>query len=140
MRPVWLGVGLVVVALLSVVSVTTGSRDVSWSEIWAGVQGSTDTIGEAAVVKRVPRTVMALLAGAALGVSGAVMQGVTRNPLADPGILGVNAGAAFAVVVAMAWFNIALSTPTYGRRSSAPRWLPCSSTPSGRSGREARLR
>lgn len=109
MRPVWLGVGLVVVALLSVVSVTTGSRDVSWSEIWAGVQGSTETIGEAAVVKRVPRTVMALLAGAALGVSGAVMQGVTRNPLADPGILGVNAGAAFAVVVAMAWFNIALS-------------------------------
>lgn len=109
MRAVWLGVGLAVLAALAVVSVTTGSRDVGWSEIWAGVRGSTDTIGEAAVVKRIPRTFMALLAGAALGVSGAVMQGVTRNPLADPGILGVNAGAAFAVVVAMAWFNIALS-------------------------------
>ncbi|TKA93896.1 iron ABC transporter permease, partial [Cereibacter changlensis] len=46
------------------------------------------------------------LAGAALGLSGAVMQGVTRSPLADPGILGVNAGAAMAVVIGMAWFGI----------------------------------
>jgi iron complex transport system permease protein len=100
---------MAVLVVLAVVSVTTGSRDVSWGEIWAGVRGATDTIGQAAVVKRIPRTFMALLAGAALGVSGAVMQGVTRNPLADPGILGVNAGAAFAVVLGMAWFDIALS-------------------------------
>ncbi|TDD46803.1 iron ABC transporter permease [Kribbella antibiotica] len=50
---------------------------------------------------RVPRTAAGLLAGAALGLAGALMQGVTRNPLADPGILGVNAGAALAVVGAI---------------------------------------
>ena len=69
--------------------------------------GSTDTIGEAAVAKRVPRTVLAMLVGAALAVSGAVMQGVTRNPLADPGILGVTAGAALFVVVGIAFLGLA---------------------------------
>ncbi len=55
---------------------------------------------------RIPRTLLALIAGAALGLAGSVMQGVTRNPLADPGILGVNMGASLAVVVAVAWFDI----------------------------------
>lgn len=55
---------------------------------------------------RWPRTVIGIVVGAALGVSGALMQGVTRNPLADPGILGVNAGAAFAVVLAIYVFGI----------------------------------
>ncbi|HWL44263.1 MAG TPA: iron chelate uptake ABC transporter family permease subunit [Ilumatobacter sp.] len=50
---------------------------------------------------RVPRTVVGLLVGVALGLAGAMMQAVTRNPLADPGILGVNAGASFAVVLAI---------------------------------------
>lgn len=50
---------------------------------------------------RVPRTVIGIGAGAALGAAGALMQGVTRNPLADPGLLGVNAGAAFGVVLAI---------------------------------------
>jgi iron complex transport system permease protein len=48
---------------------------------------------------RVPRTALGLIVGVALGLAGAVMQGLTRNPIADPGILGVNAGAALAVVV-----------------------------------------
>lgn len=50
---------------------------------------------------RVPRTIVGLLVGAALGVAGALMQAITRNPLAEPGILGVNAGAAFGVVTAV---------------------------------------
>jgi iron complex transport system permease protein len=62
------------------------------------------------VTKRVPRTVLAVLVGAALGMAGAVMQGVTRNPLADPGVLGINMGASLAVVVGLAWFG--LSSPT----------------------------
>src|SRR5690606_41010557 len=52
---------------------------------------------------RIPRTVSGVLAGSALGVAGAVMQGLTRNPLAEPGILGVNAGASLAVVTAIAF-------------------------------------
>jgi ABC-type enterobactin transport system permease subunit len=55
---------------------------------------------------RVPRTVVGLLVGVALGLAGAVMQGVARNPLADPGILGVNAGAALAVVIGIYVFGI----------------------------------
>lgn len=65
-----------------------------------------DNLNQAAVAKRIPRTVLALLAGAALGLAGAVMQAVTRNPLADPGILGVNMGAALAVVIGIAWFGM----------------------------------
>jgi iron complex transport system permease protein len=50
---------------------------------------------------RVPRTVLGIVVGAALGVAGALMQALTRNPLADPGLLGVNAGASTAVVIAL---------------------------------------
>ncbi|MDF7681584.1 Fe(3+)-siderophore ABC transporter permease [Enterobacteriaceae bacterium ESL0689] len=55
---------------------------------------------------RLPRTVAGLLAGAALGVAGSLMQTLTRNPLADPGLLGVNAGASFAIVLAATFLNI----------------------------------
>ena len=79
----------------------------AWEDILAGVGGGTGTIGQAVVAKRVPRTVLAALAGGALGLWGAVMQGVTRNPLADPGLLGVNMGAALAVVVGIVWFGLA---------------------------------
>ena len=56
---------------------------------------------------RLPRTLVALLAGAALGVAGALMQALTRNPLAEPGLLGINAGAALAVIVGGALFDLA---------------------------------
>lgn len=59
---------------------------------------------------RVPRTVLGLLVGAALGLAGAVMQGVSRNPLADPGILGVNGGAALFVVAGIYWFGMSSLT------------------------------
>jgi iron complex transport system permease protein len=88
-------------------SVAIGTRDVAWGDILAALSGSADNIGQAAVTVRIPRTVLAVVAGAALGLSGAIMQGVTRNPLADPGILGVNMGASLAVVLGVAWFNIA---------------------------------
>ncbi|MDX3974065.1 MAG: iron ABC transporter permease [Shinella sp.] len=94
-------------ALLCLLSVAIGTRTVGWADIVAGLGGGVDSIGQAAVAVRIPRTVLALLAGAALGLAGAIMQGVTRNPLADPGILGVNMGASLAVVVGVAWFNIA---------------------------------
>jgi iron complex transport system permease protein len=102
----WLLAVVVLLAVLVAASVAIGSRNVDLADIVAALGGSTDTIGQGAVAKRIPRTVLALLIGAALGVSGAVMQSVTRNPLADPGILGVNMGASLAVVVGMAWFGL----------------------------------
>lgn len=102
----WLLAVLALLAVAGALSVTLGVREVAWPDIVAGLQGRAETIGQAVVATRTPRTVLAMLAGGALGLAGAVMQGVTRNPLADPGILGVNAGAAMAVVIGMAWLGI----------------------------------
>lgn len=100
---------LVVLAFLAGLAVTVGTRAVASADIVAAIGGHTDSLGQAAVAVRMPRTLLALLCGGALALAGAVMQGVTRNPLADPGILGVNAGAALAVVIGVAWFDIASS-------------------------------
>ncbi|MGK6316407.1 FecCD family ABC transporter permease [Neorhizobium sp. DT-125] len=106
-RSLWLAGMVALLALLCGLSVTVGTRDVDWTDIIAALAGHIDSIGQAAVNVRIPRTLLAVLAGAALGLAGAIMQGVTRNPLADPGILGVNMGASLAVVVGVAWFGIA---------------------------------
>ena len=106
-------VALAVVVLL--ISIGIGSRDIglaqSWSLLWGG-DGGDATGTEAAIVRdlRLPRGLLALAVGAALGLSGAVMQGLSRNPLADPGLLGVNAGAATAVVIAIGAFGIGTVT------------------------------
>ena len=97
----------VVVCGLAVVSLTVGARSVGWSTVVdAWLRPDSANGDHAVVLARLPRTVVGLLVGLALGLAGAVMQGVTRNPLADPGILGVSAGAAFAVVAAIAGFGI----------------------------------
>lgn len=97
---------LILLVLLCFISIAFGTREVPWQEIISALQGQVETVGEAAVAMRIPRTLLAVIAGAALGLSGAIMQGVTRNPLADPGILGVNIGASFFVVVGLAWFGM----------------------------------
>jgi iron complex transport system permease protein len=77
-----------------------GARAVPVPEVWAALTAADPGSGDHAVVlSRVPRTLAGLLVGVCLGLAGALMQGVTRNPLADPGVLGINAGAALAVVV-----------------------------------------
>lgn len=106
-RRLWLTATVILLAVLSVTSVAVGTRQVVWDDVFHALGGRIDTIEAAAVAVRIPRTVLALLAGAALGLAGAVMQGVTRNPLADPGILGVNMGASLAVVIGVAWFDMA---------------------------------
>lgn len=95
---------LAVVAALC--SIAFGSRIVGFEEIVRGLTGSRSDIGALVVAERVPRTVVALVAGAALGVSGALMQAVTRNPIADPGILGVNTGASLAILIGVAFLGI----------------------------------
>lgn len=109
-RFLWLLVVVAVLVALMAASVAIGSRGVGWSEIVAALGGSSETIGEAAVTKRIPRTLLAVLVGAALGLAGAVMQGVTRNPLADPGVLGINMGASLAVVTGIAFFGLFSAT------------------------------
>ncbi len=106
-RVLWLAALIGLVVVLCALSVSIGSREVSLAEILGALAGSQETLAEAAVGQRIPRTVLALLVGGALGVAGAVMQGVTRNPLADPGILGVNMGASLAIVIGIAWFGLA---------------------------------
>lgn len=105
-RIVYLLVIGAVLFAISIASVAVGVRSIPLSEIVAGIQGSAEELQQAIIDKRVLRTALAVLLGAALGVAGAVMQGVTRNPLADPGILGVNMGAALAVVIGIAWFGM----------------------------------
>ncbi|MBL0799719.1 iron ABC transporter permease [Streptomyces albidoflavus] len=109
-RALWLLVVLLVLAAVMVASFAHGSRDVPWADVQAAIGGADGTLGEAAAAKRIPRTLLAVVIGAALALSGAVMQGVTRNPLADPGILGVNMGASLAVVTGVAFFG--LTSPT----------------------------
>ncbi|MGO1318720.1 MAG: FecCD family ABC transporter permease [Galactobacter sp.] len=95
------------VIVAAVASVMIGSRGVSsFSDLAAVLGGDVNGVAEGALAKRLPRTVMALIIGAALGLAGAVMQGVTRNPLADPGILGVNTGAALAIAIGVAFFSL----------------------------------
>jgi iron complex transport system permease protein len=115
--------GLVVLALLLVlaglVSLAVGSRPISLGTV-IDVLFHPDGSDASTIVHdlRIPRTVLAMAVGISLGIGGALMQGHTRNPLADPGLLGVEAGAAFAVVIGIyafgvqdltgyAWFSLA---------------------------------
>ncbi|MFC0505650.1 FecCD family ABC transporter permease [Micromonospora costi] len=96
--------GLAAAALLLtavvVLSIAVGAKQLPLADVWSGLLHPDSA--EYAVVHRMrlPRTLLGLLAGAALGVAGAVMQALTRNPLADPGLLGINAGASAAVATA----------------------------------------
>ncbi|MBP2435456.1 FecCD family ABC transporter permease [Microbacterium amylolyticum] len=95
------------VVIAAALSVSFGARDVEISDIWVALSSSdTSDFSVVAVRERLPRTVLALVAGAALGIAGALMQAITRNPLADPGILGINTGAALFVVSGIAFFGI----------------------------------
>ncbi len=91
-----------------VLSLAIGSRPVPLAEIMQAFQAYDPHNDLHLIIRtlRVPRTLVAVLAGLALGVAGAIMQAATRNPLAEPGLLGINAGAALAVVLSVALFNI----------------------------------
>lgn len=103
-----LGLGIAVLAVICIASLAFGARPLAVETLFEAITRFDAADGDHAVVlSRLPRTVTGLLVGAALGLAGAAMQGVARNPLADPGILGVNAGAALAVVVGIYLFGIA---------------------------------
>lgn len=92
-------------------SLAVGSRSIPLPEVASALFApGQDAFAAKVVQARVPRTLFALLAGAAQGISGLLMQRVTRNPIADPSILGVNAGASLFVVAAMAFLGITTSS------------------------------
>lgn len=110
-------VGLLLGVVVAVaLSLLLGSRAIDFGTVvgaLTGAGGGGAASGDGASTEqmvvldlRVPRTVIGLVAGAALGLAGALMQGLTRNPLADPGLLGVNSGASLAVVVAISVFGV----------------------------------
>ncbi|MFF4358285.1 FecCD family ABC transporter permease [Streptomyces sp. NPDC001604] len=95
-----------VLVLVVLASLAVGAKELPLEQVWHGLFQDTGTYGDVVVDERLSRTVLGLLAGAALGLSGAVLQALTRNPLADPGLLGINAGASAAVVTAMTYFGV----------------------------------
>ncbi|WP_250001507.1 iron ABC transporter permease [Actinoplanes sp. M2I2] len=111
-RAVVLTTGLVVIAAAlagaALLSLAVGARDVPFGTVLHALVNPDPNSTEDLIVtqSRLPRTIVGLLAGAAFGLAGAVIQGVTRNPLADPGILGVNAGAGLFIVVAISFLGI----------------------------------
>ncbi|AZK97341.1 iron ABC transporter permease [Streptomyces tsukubensis] len=101
------GATALLLALIAV-SLLYGALDIPPAEVWRTLLGDPPNARVENAVRsvRVPRTALGVAAGAALGLAGALMQALTRNPLADPGLLGVGAGAAFAIVVAVGVFGL----------------------------------
>jgi iron complex transport system permease protein len=106
LRAVGLLVSVLILVVVAMASIAIGAKQLSMGEVWHGLFEGSGTYGDVVVEDRISRTVLGLLAGAALGLAGAVLQALTRNPLADPGLLGINAGASAAVVTAITFFGV----------------------------------
>ncbi|NUR79442.1 MAG: iron ABC transporter permease [Dermatophilaceae bacterium] len=105
--PVLVAVFVLFLLVAVLASITLGSKPIALGDVVQVLTGNGDAVADPGIIEaRVARTAVGVLVGAALAVAGAAMQGLTRNPLADPGLLGVNAGAALAVVVAIAVFGV----------------------------------
>jgi iron complex transport system permease protein len=98
--------GVLGVVLCVAASLALGSRNVGMEDVLYALFHSGSSFDALVVRERIPRTVFSLIAGASLGVSGALMQAITRNPIADPSVLGVNTGASLFVVSGIAFFQI----------------------------------
>ncbi|MGV0384339.1 FecCD family ABC transporter permease [Corynebacterium sp. 22_2729] len=114
-RLLGLGVLLLLVVSGTICSFLYGARSIPAEDVWAALRDLPATssspeevpVNQRVVAElRLPRTILAIIVGAALGVAGALIQGHTRNPLADPGILGISSGAALSVVASYALLGI----------------------------------
>ncbi|MFF8827909.1 FecCD family ABC transporter permease [Streptomyces sp. NPDC015131] len=107
LRGIGLIAALAALVLVGLLSVWVGTRGIpftaTWSVLWDPDGSETSIIIHD---YRIPRTLLGLLVGMALGLSGALMQALTRNPLADPGLLGISLGASAGVVMAIAFFGV----------------------------------
>jgi len=111
-------VSILLLAIAAAASLFLGRVSISPQAILDGIFSSDVSLARLVVTElRLPRTILAILVGAALGLSGAVLQGLLRNPLAEPGLLGVSSGAALGAVVSI-YFSLAtvfsLATPLLG--------------------------
>lgn len=106
-RAVGLLLCVLLLAVLSLVSLAVGTRSVDLATVWQSVTDYTDS-GDQWIVHdlRIPRTLLGIVAGVALGLSGALIQGITRNPLADSQILGIEGVAGLFVVVSIAFLGL----------------------------------
>lgn len=108
LRPVIVvALSAVLLLALSAVSLVAGSKVTSIEDVVAVLSGGGDEYLQSVVASRIPRTILGVLVGAALAVAGMLIQGITRNPLGDPGLLGITVGASAAVVTATAFFGFA---------------------------------
>ncbi|OYP16394.1 MULTISPECIES: FecCD family ABC transporter permease [unclassified Streptomyces] len=106
-RAGWLGAALLLLVLAMLLSLAVGSRAIAPSVVWdALLHGGTSDDARVVRSLRLPRTVIGVMVGAALAVAGTVLQGITRNPIAEPGILGISQGASLGVVCAIAFLGV----------------------------------
>jgi iron complex transport system permease protein len=106
-RTAGLVIGLVLLLAAAALSLAVGTEHLTPGQVWSGLFSPSGSANDNIVRElRLPRTFIGIAVGAALGLAGGVMQVLTRNPLADPGLLGVNAGSSAAVVTAISVFGI----------------------------------
>lgn len=103
-----LGVGVCLLLLSMLLSIAFGAANIAPADVWNAIFAFDSSSTNHLIIRtlRVPRAAVAVLVGASLAVAGAIMQGLTRNPLGDPGILGINTGAALGVVAAVFFLNV----------------------------------
>lgn len=99
-------IGILSLVIGGILSITFGAAEIDFKTVWEGVLHFDPTITAHQIIRelRLPRVIAAAIVGSFLGISGAIMQGITRNPLASPSIMGVTAGAAFMIAIAFAFF------------------------------------
>ena len=101
---------LALLSVMAIFSISLGAKSIAFSKVIEVLLGNDpDSLEQAIILQRIPRTIFGILAGGALGISGALMQSITRNRIADPSILGVNTGASLFVVAGIAFFNITVA-------------------------------
>jgi iron complex transport system permease protein len=107
-RLIGLAAAVIILLAMVVLSLALGARDVAIGDVWNALFSPDAGNNDYLVVRdlRVPRTVIGIIVGLSLALAGTIMQGITRNPLADPGLLGVNAGASVFVVLAIGVLGI----------------------------------
>lgn len=108
-------ISLLVLLVFSIlVSLNYGLISISPSEVWQTFLGNGTTKQELVLFSiRMPSVVLAIIVGAAMAISGAILQAITKNELADPGILGINSGAGLAVVIYISFFQGTASLSSY---------------------------